>query len=344
METTDRLKDYLAQIARKYPNVWKQVDEFRSAQGNGLPKWPEWCFLPLAGAVAITSRGMHPVEAMKANPDSSKDIAIVGALAAWRVTQGIYRFHPELFKAVWETSLEDELPVDLFFRLPEWCVYVETPGQEFYGNSLSGFFAHLEYDMNDGRHELRLLVDTGEVLQGIPLHLSGRTIQGAIELTQQEVDAVASRYYQRRVSLDIENQQLLGESIKPLVSLVLYLCSVGSDLRDQSGNAAVPVKPRPIKTKKGIRIFPAERQRIWEVGSRIGAALERAYAKERNSGTEEGNHASPRPHIRRAHWHTFLTGPRNKPDEQKPVVKWLPPIPVAMGNVEELVPTVRSVR
>lgn len=164
---------------------------------------------------------MQPVEAMRANPDSTKDIAIVGALAAWRVTQGVYRFHPELFKAVWETSLEGELPVDLFFRLPEWCVYVETPGEKFYGISLSGFFAHLEYDMNDGRRELRLLVDTGAVLQGIPLHLSGRTIQGAIERTQQEVDAVASCYHQRRVSLDLENQKLLGESIKPLVSLVL---------------------------------------------------------------------------------------------------------------------------
>lgn len=343
METTDRLKNYLAQVARKYPEVWKQVDEFRSAQGNGLPNWPQWCFLPLAGAVAITSRGMHPVEAMKADPDSSKDIAIVGALAAWRVTQGIYCFHPELFKAVWETSLEGELPVDLFFRLPEWCVYVETPGEKFYGSSLSGFFAHLEYDVNDRRHELRLLLDTGEALLGIPLHLSGKTIQGAIERAQEEVDAVASRYNQRRVALDLENQKLLGDSIKPLVSLVLYLCSEGSDLGDHGGNAVAPVKPRPIKTKKGVRFFPAERQRIWEVGSRIGAALERAYTKERISETEERNHASPRPHIRRAHWHTFLTGPRNKPDEQKPVVKWLPPIPVAMGNVEELVPTVRSV-
>ncbi len=344
METTERLKNHLVRIARKYPKAWKQIDEFRSARGNELPNWPEWCFLPLGGAIAITSRGLHPIEAMKADPDSSKDIAILGALAAWRVTQGIYRFHPELFKAVWETSLENELPVDLFFRLPEWCVYVETPGRKFHRDPLLGFFAHLEYDMNDGRHELRLLADTGEALLGIPLHLSGKTIQGAIERVQLEIDAVASRYNQPLVSLNLENQKLLGESIKPLVSLVLYLCSVGSDLRDPGGNDVVPVKPRPVKTRKGTRFFPAERQRIWEVGYRIGAALERAYSKERASGSEEGIHASPRAHIRRAHWHTFLTGQRNKPDDQKPVVKWLPPIPVAMGNVEELVPTVRRVR
>jgi hypothetical protein len=262
LETTDRLKNYLAQIARKYPEIWKQVDDFHSERGKSLPDWPEWCFFPLAGAVAITSRGAHPIEAMKADPDFSKDIAIVGALAAWRVTQGIYRFHPELFKAVWETPLEGELPLDLLFRLPEWGVYVETPGQKCYGDPPPGFFAHLEHDVNDGRRELRLLLDTGIALLGIPLHLSGKTIQGAIERAQQEVDAVASRHHQRRASLDLENQKLLGESIKPLVSLVLYLCSVGSDLMDHGGNAVTPVKPRPVKTKKGVRFFAAERQRI----------------------------------------------------------------------------------
>lgn len=53
--------------------------------------------------------------------------------------------------------------------------------------------------------------------------------------------------------------------------------------------------------------------------------------------------ASPSPHIRRAHWHSYWMGPRQEghPD-RKPVLKWLPPIPVAMDK-GDIVPTIHSV-
>jgi hypothetical protein len=46
----------LGAFSRLYPNAWKQVDEFR-ADRKGLGNWPDWCFLPLAGAFAIVSKG-----------------------------------------------------------------------------------------------------------------------------------------------------------------------------------------------------------------------------------------------------------------------------------------------
>ena len=49
---------------------------------------------------------------------------MVGALAAWRATQGIERFDPTIFEAVWDTPLTGELPTELLYRLPEWCCYV----------------------------------------------------------------------------------------------------------------------------------------------------------------------------------------------------------------------------
>ena len=51
-----------------------------------------------------------------------------------------------------------------------------------------------------------------------------------------------------------------------------------------------------------------------------------------------------RPHYRRAHWHSFWRGPRSKPEEREITVKWIPPIPVNLGDVDEdLVPVVRKV-
>ncbi len=51
-----RPRDHLRRFANLYPRAWRQVDllrEIRKDQGG----WPDWCFLPLAGAAAIVSGG-----------------------------------------------------------------------------------------------------------------------------------------------------------------------------------------------------------------------------------------------------------------------------------------------
>lgn len=65
-------------------------------------------------------------------------------------------------------------------------------------------------------------------------------------------------------------------------------------------------------------------------------------------GTAEGapgaTHASPRPHIRSAHWQACWTGPRKAGfPERKPVLRWIPPIPIGMDWKRELPTNVRMV-
>lgn len=79
--------------------------------------------MPLSGAYTIVSGG----GTNRLSPKDAAQVSILGALAAWRMTQSIYRFDPNVFAAVWETPIEGDLPVDMLYRLPEWCVYVETP-------------------------------------------------------------------------------------------------------------------------------------------------------------------------------------------------------------------------
>src|SRR3546814_1528001 len=70
----------------------------------------------------------------------------------WRMTQGIYRYDATLRDAVLQTPLDGELPTAHLYRLPEWCVYVETDQETTHwaGRPLHGFFAHLEYDIARG--------------------------------------------------------------------------------------------------------------------------------------------------------------------------------------------------
>jgi hypothetical protein len=117
------------------------VDEFRAGRKE-LRDWPNWCFLPLAGTYAIVSKG-KTVQ----SPNQAHHIGILGALATWRVTQGIYRFDPTTFDALWNTPVSGDIPTEVLFHLPEWCVYIPTPDQTWQGATLNGFFAHLESDI-----------------------------------------------------------------------------------------------------------------------------------------------------------------------------------------------------
>jgi len=165
-------------IASKlYPQAWSQVERLRSGRGRDLPKWPAWCFLPLAGWYAIVSGGGDN----RVPPDRGMDIGRLAAVGTWRYSQGIYRFDPDVFDALWTTPMTGDIPADVLLRLPQWCIYVETPGRQFSDAPLHGFFAHLEWDAGDQRHELRLLLDSEQILLPVPLHLGDWPLPRAIE-------------------------------------------------------------------------------------------------------------------------------------------------------------------
>ena len=169
------------------------MDEFR-ARRKELGNWPDWCFLPLAGTYAIVSKGKT-----LQSPNQAHHIGILGALAAWRVTQGIYRFDPTTFDALWKTPVTGDIPTEVLFHLPEWCVYIPTPDQTWQGATLNGFFAHLECDMNDRRTELRLVLDVtgpaGDELIVMPIHLGKGGVAEGVEAMLKE----AARHFPVRV-------------------------------------------------------------------------------------------------------------------------------------------------
>jgi len=151
---THRAREQLLQAGRDYPTAWQAAEGFRRDKGQQNFDWPDWCYLPLAGAYAVVSGG----GANRVPLHKIGDVSRLGAMMEWRMTQGIYRFDPAVYEAVRDTPLGGELPVQAIMQLPEWCVYVETPDMTLGDRPLYGFWAHLEHDMNAGRIELRLLL------------------------------------------------------------------------------------------------------------------------------------------------------------------------------------------
>ena len=165
---------HLHAATRLYPSLGKRVEEFIAARGKDLPDWPTWCFLPLAGwwySIVSEETGQNHLP-----PILVGDVARLAAIGTWRYSQwrysqGIYRFDKSFRKAISETTISGEIPCDVLYRLPEWSVYIETPGMDWLGDRMYGFWSHLEFDVNNSRHELRLLLDCENGLNPLPLHL-----------------------------------------------------------------------------------------------------------------------------------------------------------------------------
>lgn len=310
--------EHLIGAGKAYPAAWKNVEIFLKSNGQDLPKWPSWCFLPMAAWYAIVSGG----GSNRLGLDMIGDVAKLAAIGTWRYSQGIYRFDRDFFDCLYRTIPSGELPADVLYRLPEWCIYVETPDTRWLNDEMHGFWCHLEWDVNTQRHELRLLMNTAAALVPVVLHVGKWTLTEAVDraISESLRQAAAHRF---AVGLQSEHSEILTSQLYGIVSLLLYICSEEPEIDDDRQPGSFPQRPQPKRTKHGWRLFPAEKPRIWSLGSKSGQALRVAQVYESDGRTLK-------PHLRRAHWHGFWKGAKDS--ERKFFYKWLPPMLV--GSVE----------
>jgi hypothetical protein len=348
--TVARIRKLIQECASGQPEIWRAIDDLRAKRHEIFAGdvWPAYCFFPFSALQgymqALLSQAGHAGELPA---EMSAHVQLTATIAAWRTTQGIYRYHPETLDALWDTPA-GTVPVEALHALPEWCVYIETPDRSFStGERLHGFFARIDY-VNKSAEHLRLTLDiTDGPVKELPVSLvPGHTLDQDLADMWQDNTA----YFQTRASeyaaRASEACRYSVADIGPLVSLVLYLCSQNAEIRARKEGLR-PGRPAATKTKEGPRYFPPPQPTAWECGWRIGAAI--AAAREQQwPKAGEGTHASPRPHIRRSHWHSFWTGAKAKvggpPADRKLTLRWLPPIAVNVEDDREVVPAIHEVR
>lgn len=348
---THRARDHLLAIGRSVPGLWQMVDQLRAEHQD---KWPEYTYLPLeaAGQIAaavVAKSGETPTPRGITNLASQ-----IATLSAWRMTQGIYRFDPAVYAALTDTPLDGELPVDLLHRLPEWCIYLETPDQETATPSgttrVHGAYVWIDSPKDGGYDILTLLLDTERQLTPTHVPLVGTLDQSFDALLAEWQDA-----YDRGNATHLPPSDWsvhARQTIQPILSMVLYLCSQTVEISNRGRLDRQPGNPEPKRTRRhGWRLFAADGPTEWDVGVRMGAALRAAYQAEqtRQDPAPTGRHV--RPHVRRAHWHTFLSGRRKRDDgtpipasERRRDLRWLPPIAVNLDDIDELPATIRPIK
>lgn len=340
-------RERLLMAGRAIPGVWDKMAELRTAHPpeNHCAYISEAAAAEAVLAAGAEHHGPQWIQGLRGlGPlGITRLVQPYTTLGAWRMTQGIYRIDPTLYAALIDTPLAGDLPAQVLMRLPEWCIYVETPGLPIAGVDGStytarGMWARCYEDADAQVLVVAIDVPEAETLecQHIPL---GRSLTESLQELVRDW---------RNSGVHTPTEAELGTAlgyIAPAINLLLYLCSTV----DIAGTGQ-PGNPTPTRTKRGPKLFPAATPRAWDVGVRMGSALRAAYAAV-DAGGAHGQGSTVRGHVRRAHWHGFRSGPRLRADgsaipadARRFELRWLPPIPVNLPDLDTMPSVIRPVR
>ncbi len=272
LEQACRPLEHLANLGRLYPKAWRQIEKFRASKGrNILPNWPEWCFLPMAGFYAIVSK---QADVVRLPPHLLPDVSRLAAIGTWRHTKGIYLFDPDVRNAAMLARVSGEMNYELLYRLPEWCVYIETPDQKWGVMPLHGFFAHAEWEAEKGRAALRLLLDCEGGLFPCPTPLPCADVSDGTVSQTTEADLMQSMSGGGVYDMPPENvTDGMAGGLEPLVSMVYFLCGEYADIRGHGDNTlGNPMQKHVVEDGwyEASFDYAPETVRRWQVGERTG--------------------------------------------------------------------------
>lgn len=309
-------------LKKQYPDILESVSaaavkqwERQRKESSVLLSLSEWVFI----AKEFSSKEID-------DPLILWEAERIAPVCSWALGQGIYRVDPDLSHAVIETKLPDIFPLDIFSKLPEYCIYTETPHDLYEKIGLfngpapriHGFFAYIN---DSGTMEfpiLKIAMDMDNGIYSVPIKLDPHlTLKDAISLFKE--DERNKDVLLKKIS------DVAAETLAPLLSLLLYICSDKPEIDNLREPGTAPHRVEPKKVKKGFRFFVPHEPRIWVIGEKTGKAI-RKYV----SG--DGLSKAKRPHLRRAHWHGYWHGKKGL-QEFRPV--WLSPIAVNADRDEK---------
>lgn len=312
--------------------------------------FPPYCYAPLN----LNTGNINDLE-------TQEDIKFDWLLSIWRKTQGIYRFDNDLLESFNSILTSDmDLPVDPLLNLPEWVIYCDLEDAKIVRKidpEVKGFLVGINaVELKRGNSSIGATITIGLVsysdkndpladlkykILNFPLYQS---LKQSIRLTQIIISSINQDTTTESLSeLDAKFQDTESYKMLNLIfSMLLYLTSQASDIENSSNKALVPKKPKAVKLKNSYKVFPPENASIWNVGYRIGSDLRKAQASLSQQNTTSSQHSSPRPHIRRAHWHGYWVGSK-KENNQKFILKWIPPTLINVTEDNPIVGTIKNI-
>lgn len=304
MET--RPEELMRELVKKYPKLTPKINEVITS--GDRKAWPPEVLIPFVGWASIYKKYYPEAKGSLEDMIKVSDLMCVGT---WRYSQGIYRLNSDLLKSLeFTTDLPNNIPLNVFTRLPEWCLYldVQIPLAEI---PTYGYFILLDWDQRVEKCELRIVADTETGLTAIPITLAEEPLTDAVAVFASE-------------EMRDDSVPKLIPAIKKILSILLYLCSNEPEIDNERMPGTSPVRGEPQKIKDGWAVFPLSQPHIWRVGEKIGEKLRQEKSAMADTPHESAKGVHRRLHLRRAHWHGFWTGP--KESKREFVYYWMPPL------------------
>lgn len=249
------------------------------------------------------------------------------ALAPWRLSKEVYVIDEDLKDLLFEQDGELDVPDEILLQLPYPCFYVELPNTYYRTDKIHGFFVTLEYDVINGDKELKpvFLTDDGDVFS-YSIHIGAKTIEESVNMLDKQAleNANGDKELKRLALKAMQDSAETKIFLKQILQVILYILAQNAEITPSSEQSFITKRGKTLKDKYS-------EIRKWDVGIRVGAAIRQQKIREQSdpTGYKQSGHNSPRPHMRRGHWHHFWTGPKTQPEERKLILKWLSPITVA---------------
>ena len=332
---------FLNFFSAKVPGVWKTVDYYRYMRGKLEEDWDQCVFMPTSGWDLVMEK-LIPKSPVEAKAFAAKNLQVIGA---WRPTQDILRFDDDFYAMLTKTPVTGKLPVEIIRRIPAWALYFETRNLVVEGGSYDGFFAGLDQSNDRAQLILRLhfvAMEKMRILSFI-LPMGDWSVEEAVARTNEQ-----QRSAMKRLNMEMtgEYTRVADQGLHAALNLLLYVCSYGLD-EDRAYEFGSGIRyPQPVRIKRdNWRLFPPPKPVIHKLGNEIGEEARKYKYNDRTCAPRP--HGSPRPHIRRAHWHGYWRGPLNDQDNRKFSLKWLPPFMVGNpggipGNLQTVIKIVRA--
>lgn len=297
----------LSMFSRFYEGIWRAVEK-------------PWSIIPKDLEGPLTKH--HPTPAAVSRNTIAFDACALIALGTWRTSKGIYVFDKDFAPALEDSSLSN-IPTSLFLRLPERAVYIPMEIAEI---QMHGFFA-VRMGPDNASH--LAIVPDGKTPAAFPMpcfqNMQVEKVEGYLRIMAEMEDCEPG---------STAALELILPHLRKMLMRLLYLCAEKPDI---SGEA---VLSKTVKTKRGPKLILPETINRWDVGLRLGAVFRKYQEAIDGEHCESGTLRSrSRPHLRRAHWHTYLTGE----GRTVPRVHWVHPAMINTNDPDELVATVRPV-
>lgn len=268
----------------------------------------QWCHHEVEFADFIVK---HPEQLYDLDRDSLEGIMGETMMAKSFLQCGmqVYEFDRDFAESILDESWTELLP-EVIDYAPHYCFYLKLPFNELSEGCVI-CISEMDEVINIDQFDLGYAEGEAGVYRNPADGL------GVVVNTGEKLLNVQGYAIPREFGMMFDDT-VIGEYPNGLLANgVAYLCSKNADI------AAVYSPSKERKRNKAKR----RSQATWhEVGYRVGAEL-RNYMRAKSVGGEKTGR-KVRPHMRRAHWHRFWTGPRD--GERRLVLKWVAPVMVGV--------------